>query len=71
MNDTLAAIVLGALAIQSVLTIWILGIVISNNNKLTKHCASTEGDTADIKTLKQMHGMEQPPMTHPPLSRSN
>ncbi len=60
-------LILGALAAQTVLIMWLLGLQLSNNNKLTKHCAIDEGKTKKLKILERMHGIDddREPIKHP------
>lgn len=63
-------LVLGALALQSVLLFWLLGLTLSGNNKLTKHCASSVSSDKKLKLLERMHNIcddDLPPVVHPPV----
>jgi len=71
MIEPFAAIIIGALALQSALILWQLSLTISNGNKLTKHCSSTENDAVDLGSLKQMHGMAVPVIKHPVQTMNN
>lgn len=66
-------LVLGALGVQSILIIWLLGLQLSNNTKLTKHCTAAETKDKKLQQLERMHGIcddDLRPIPHPAVKQA-